>query len=723
MKVIFFLLIGILAASPLIYQQVFATHYTGYNMDDAFYWREFDNDNTNDVWCTFNGIMELPFDDTQISLECKHGSYNGTTNYGALLMMKVFNKTDIQNGALTNVFTWNFDNTCTEATCPYVGVGVLDGAYTYNSLTEPGGFPANIGYVIDVNTSQCTGAVSTDQWSFASNPARCLGNGAFATDVDNIFGAGNLLFTGVENTLFDVPSNTKGTQSITKSITQALWTESTENYFTVFLIMTPTTTATTNHFIQPRYFSITNTDYGTLTWNFPETAQEADDWYDYDGAYTGILNDGYVQNGTMSDHGFFWSFDPDVPAPPTNLFAVVDTSDIDLTWTAPTQTGYTDITGYKIERESPVGGGFATLVANTGDTLVEYSDTSIVVGTVYNYRVSALNTYGSSIPSNESVDGTPSGGDTTDPTPDVTCSTSTTSFVLEAPSVGTETVSLCWSPYDTSPANVTGYQINYTTPWGDPESVVTGLNDTGTTDRTRQITNLQPGTQYSFEVMTWTDSFSNMTNIVNVTTLGDSLNIGDYTFDGRTNPDRLFGFDFVRDDFNATITNLLVYYPDTYNATCNFDYMFAMTNQTYSNLSTTVDDDDTIYANFTLTDSDNDIITVYCEDEITGEDGRYLLTQRTTSMPIFEQVANFRNGTYGTMGFIGVFDVITLGVVIISMIGFNRVNPGVGAIFSGVIIGVAAYFGIVEWYTALTGGIIVVTVLAIMVHNRNDVAD
>jgi Fibronectin type III domain len=96
----------------------------------------------------------------------------------------------------------------------------------------------------------------------------------------------------------------------------------------------------------------------------------------------------------------WWYFRSWGASPPFDLDVIVEgSSELYLTWDAP--VGLPTLSGYKIERESPVDGGFSVLVANTNSLATSYLDTGLADETQYNYRVSAISGVGTSSPSNE----------------------------------------------------------------------------------------------------------------------------------------------------------------------------------------------------------------------------------------------------------------------------------------------------------------------------------
>jgi hypothetical protein len=717
MKSIFFLIIFVLVGFSFVtIQQVYANHITG--QDDVFYWREFDVDNTRSVWCTFDDIT--PIND-RISLQCEGGTFNGTVRTGALFIMKTFNKADLRSGALTNTITVDIDQTCSEATCPEMKLVLMDGAYTYNSLTEPGGFPANINYQRTTNAASLRCLSGFGNWdtttgSGAQEQGFCLG--ANNADFDNIFGAGDLGSAGIDSSFGTAGTGTatKGNFALSVAITNALWNESTESQVTLFILTNKQDTTgvglqATNHYVSIKSLVIDNTPVGTMRWDFPITAGEATNWNNY----VGYL---YEQNGTESDHGYFFSYEPSVPDPPTNLVAIADVSDIDLAWDAPVFVGFDPLVGYKVERESPIGGGFAVIVANTGNTNEFYSDSTITPGQEYNYRVSALNSIGSSIPSNESKDGSPPAS-VPDLTPTYSCPSTTSAFELFIKAITSSSVGLCWDSY-ANPENIVGYQVNYTTPFGDPLTVV--INNTGTNaTRTYLVTSLQPSTPYSFQIQAWPKTLANQTNIANATTLNAEFNVGEFSVNAGTNPYRI-DWEFHKTILNSTQTQLDVDFTNTLDPSCNMEYNFAQTNDTYSNLTSSAIDDNKNRTSFIFNNVQNEIIKVTCyDDNNTVNRAVYIITQE--SFPLIEQIANFRNGTYGTTGQFGAFDLVTLLAIILSMIGFNRINAGAGAIFTVITIGALATLNIITWPTIILSGIALVVLLAIITHSRDDVSE
>lgn len=88
------------------------------------------------------------------------------------------------------------------------------------------------------------------------------------------------------------------------------------------------------------------------------------------------------------------------PGAPTDLTATADgQTEIDLSWTAPSDNGGAAITGYKIEASTD-NSSWSILVADTSSTTTSYSHTGLTAGSTRYYRVSAINSAGTGTVSN-----------------------------------------------------------------------------------------------------------------------------------------------------------------------------------------------------------------------------------------------------------------------------------------------------------------------------------
>ena len=87
-----------------------------------------------------------------------------------------------------------------------------------------------------------------------------------------------------------------------------------------------------------------------------------------------------------------------LPGKPGNLTATKDATNpgtqIDLAWEAPSDTGASEITGYRIERSADGNAPWTELVADTGSTDLTYEDAGLPSPTTRHYRVSAINEQG-----------------------------------------------------------------------------------------------------------------------------------------------------------------------------------------------------------------------------------------------------------------------------------------------------------------------------------------
>jgi hypothetical protein len=177
-----------------------------------------------------------------------------------------------------------------------------------------------------------------------------------------------------------------------------------------------------------------------------------------------------------------------IPQPPTGLTATpASSSEIDLSWTAPSDNGGSAITGYVIERSTDSGSTWSTISSNTGSAFTTYSDTGLVPSTGYTYRVSAINSVGTSSPSN-----------TASATTGIALSAPQPPTGLTASAVSSSKINLSWTaPGNDGGSAIIGYKIERAT-MGETWSVI--VSNTGSTTTTYSNTGLLPLLTYDYRV-------------------------------------------------------------------------------------------------------------------------------------------------------------------------------------------------------------------------------
>jgi len=528
-------------------------------------------------------------------------------------------------------------------------------------------------------------------------------------------------------------------------------------------------------------------DTGTTTSFLVDTGLSTKTQYNY--MVAGINATGVGSNSTAAA-----AITYGVPDAITDLSLGSTSTSITLSWSAPTIYGYA-ITGYKIEYETPIGNGWSTLVSDTGDTLTTYEHTGLTTFTQYNYRVSAITSFGNSVSSNEAAAYTVTDAPVLDVVNDCyhTCTTqlnleftapigtitgykiehdlngagyavlvaNTTntnvtynatglstgdivSYRVSAHSefgtsaasneveysthdlpdevddlVATETslssIDLEWTLPDINSHILNCWNINYTTPIGEPQTIITSCSST--TDLEYEITGLALGAPNSFRVSAVTPHGNNAAgNIVNATAFSE-FEIGTLEITASNNND-VVDVRFARADSGDDATVTVIYPDNVTDFRCDLDYQNAGTNQTYTGLTANVYDGDYSYSEFILNDVANDAIEFYCWDAPNPTvNGNYLISQ--SSFPLIDQANAFRDNTFGTSGEFGGLDLITLIVIIVSMVGFNRTNAAAGILISVMILGATSYFGLIAIPTMVMSALVLVVMLAIVITRRS----
>jgi len=162
----------------------------------------------------------------------------------------------------------------------------------------------------------------------------------------------------------------------------------------------------------------------------------------------------------------------------------ISQTEINLSWVA--VSADPAVTGYTLERESPIGGGFTQVFSNSNVT--SYKDTSLSPGVTYNYRVSAVN-----------ADGT---GPASAPVAATTHSAAARTLPgrpsdLKAIAGSASAITISWTAAPDT-VSVTGYRIEREAPYG--SGFVTLVANTSSSVASYTDNNLSPGVTYNYRV-------------------------------------------------------------------------------------------------------------------------------------------------------------------------------------------------------------------------------
>ena len=277
---------------------------------------------------------------------------------------------------------------------------------------------------------------------------------------------------------------------------------------------------------------------------------------------------------------------------------------------------------------------------------------------------------------------------------------------LRIAAISHDSIQITWEPPQNGTA--TGYQINFTTPAGAPTRIL--ANNTLSQNTTYAVTGLQPSTPYSFRVAAWNaGGLSGLSGIESATT---GLVSGEIESLNKVNTDKL-DVRFVREDPSDDVAVVYVVVPDGFELNCRIHYTFANTQSDLIEPSKRALSPGYSVASFEFRDHGNDIVTLACfhaGEEVGGL--RYVLAMKTP--PIVQQIEDFSAGEFGTAGFIGALDLITLFGILLSMIAFRKSNPAIGSVIGVSIMGVLVHFGLMSIPGALMGGVAVIVMLAIV---------
>ncbi|MBC8364995.1 MAG: fibronectin type III domain-containing protein [Actinobacteria bacterium] len=184
------------------------------------------------------------------------------------------------------------------------------------------------------------------------------------------------------------------------------------------------------------------------------------------------------------------------PGQPTSLAATEGSTQVSLSWSAPSGDGGSAVTGYRVEQSTNSGLAWTTVVADTGSTSTSYAVTGLTNGSAYSFRVTAVNAAGMGATSS-----------TATATPRTTSDAPTGL----AGTPGDRQVALAWTaPSESGGSAVTGYRVERSADGGSTWTAV--VADTGSTTTSHSVTGLTNGSAYTFRVSAVNDAGTGSTS-------------------------------------------------------------------------------------------------------------------------------------------------------------------------------------------------------------------
>ena len=206
------------------------------------------------------------------------------------------------------------------------------------------------------------------------------------------------------------------------------------------------------------------------------------------------------------------------------------------------------------------------------------------------------------------------------------------------------------------------------------------------------------GTGYQTRVLNWSMNLTVASGFIPV-----NYTIGHININGTNHYTSPITFNSTAT--NSTFTTVSVIYPNTYNMAFGIYLANTHQNLTYTGLPATNFSPTQLKTNISFKNPANDTITINAKDLISNNYATDILTGATSSIPMIAQIQSFKSGAFGTTANFGGIDLITFIVIIISMIGMNRVNETIGVLFSFFVIGVAASFSLITFPTIMLAAI------------------